>query len=86
MNCPPLTEPRSLEVVVSHWVDTTISSMEVIQQTDPDTGELVLPLPEILFEKEGWLVGDSFSWEVDKVKGCVVLTNVNWHERQGKVG
>lgn len=35
---------------------------EVITQEDPDTGDLILPLPQELLEKMGWKVGDQLEW------------------------
>ena len=35
---------------------------EVITQEDPDTGDLILPLPKELLDKMGWKIGDELEW------------------------
>ena len=32
-------------------------------EQDPDTGELVLPIPDELLAEMGWDLGDEFEWE-----------------------
>lgn len=38
-------------------------SYEVIVQEDPETGDLILPLPQELLSKMGWKEGDNLEWE-----------------------
>lgn len=40
-------------------------TFEVITQEDPETGDLLLPLPNELLEKMGWREGDSLDWTMD---------------------
>jgi hypothetical protein len=40
-------------------------SYEVITQEDPDTGDLLLPLPQELLDKMGWREGDQIEWKID---------------------
>lgn len=35
---------------------------EVITQEDPETGEVILPLPPELLEQVGWKEGDQIEW------------------------
>lgn len=35
---------------------------EVITQEDPETGDLILPLPQELLDQMGWKEGDSLQW------------------------
>lgn len=59
-----------------------IPHMEVTLETDPETGDLVLPLPEFLFEKEGWRLGDRLKFEVREKKNGALIRNLSWEERQ----
>lgn len=45
---------------------------EVITQEDPDTGDLIMPIPPQLLEKLGWKEGDQISFDVDQ-DGCFIL-------------
>jgi hypothetical protein len=38
---------------------------EVITQEDPETGELILPIPKQLMEEMGWKEGDELSFDQD---------------------
>lgn len=38
-------------------------SYEVITQEDPETGDLILPIPPELLEKMGWKEGDELEWK-----------------------
>lgn len=38
---------------------------EVITQEDPETGDLLLPIPQELLDKMGWQEGDEIEWKVD---------------------
>ena len=40
-------------------------SYEVITQEDPETGDLLLPIPQELLDKMGWREGDEIEWKVD---------------------
>lgn len=35
---------------------------EVITQEDPETGDVILPLPPELLEQVGWKEGDEIEW------------------------
>ena len=49
----------------THWV--------VELEEDPETGDLVMPLPPALLEDLGWKIGDTLIWNVDPA-GEVSLT------------
>lgn len=35
---------------------------EITVQEDPETGELILPLPKDLLDLQGWQEGDELEW------------------------
>jgi hypothetical protein len=37
-----------------HW--------EITVEEDPETGELILPLPQELLDTQGWKEGDELDW------------------------
>jgi len=39
---------------------------EVITQEDPETGDLIIPLPEPLLKSLGWKEGTEVEFEIDK--------------------
>ena len=41
-------------------------------EEDPESGELVLVLPEDFLADEGWQLGDTLKLEVDKRRGLVI--------------
>jgi hypothetical protein len=41
---------------------------EVITQEDPDTGDVLIPLPPILLQELGWKEGDTLEW-IDRKDG-----------------
>jgi hypothetical protein len=49
---------------------------EVITQEDPDTGDLIVPIPPILLEQLGWKEGDEIDFAVDD-KGHYILRKLN---------
>jgi hypothetical protein len=48
-------------------------SFEVITQEDPETGDIIIPLPPILLEQLGWAEGDDITFSIDD-KGHVILS------------
>lgn len=42
-----------------------VVSYEVITQEDPETGDLILPIPQELLDKMGWKTGDNLEWVQD---------------------
>jgi hypothetical protein len=45
---------------------------EVITQEDPVTGDLMLPIPQVLLDKLGWKEGDNIEFAIDG-KGHYIL-------------
>jgi hypothetical protein len=42
-------------------------------EEDPETGDLIMPLPPALLEELGWKIGDTLLWNMDE-SGEVSLT------------
>ena len=49
---------------------------EVITQEDPDTGDLLVPIPPILLEQLGWKEGDEIDFAIDD-KGHYILRKIS---------
>lgn len=45
---------------------------EVITQEDPETGDLIIPIPDIVLNQLGWKEGDEIEFEVDD-KGTIYV-------------
>ena len=43
---------------MTHWTVTV--------EEDPETGDLLLPLPEDLLKLQGWVPGDTIAWIENK--------------------
>jgi hypothetical protein len=50
-------------------------SFEVITQEDPDTGDMLIPLPPQLLKDLGWKEGDDVDFSIDD-KGRIVLKKI----------
>lgn len=48
-------------------------SATVVLETDPDSGELVMPIPEHLLQELGWHINDKLTWS-DNQDGTFTLT------------
>ena len=48
-------------------------SYEVITQLDPETGDVIMPIPKELLDSLGWREGDEISF-TDNGDGTFVLT------------
>jgi len=48
---------------------------EITVEQDPETGELILPLPPELIELQGWKEGDELDW-IDSGDGTYTLQKV----------
>lgn len=49
---------------------------EVITQEDPDTGDLMLPIPQKLLDELGWREGDEIEFAIDST-GKYILKRAN---------
>jgi hypothetical protein len=45
---------------------------EVIVQEDPDTGDLLIPIPQMLLDQLGWKEGDEIEFDLDDKGGFVL--------------
>jgi hypothetical protein len=54
-------------------IKTGENSWIITLEEDPDTGELVMPLPAEALESNGWQVGDVLNWKSAE-SGAWVLT------------
>jgi bifunctional DNA-binding transcriptional regulator/antitoxin component of YhaV-PrlF toxin-antitoxin module len=52
--------------------DINNSTYEVITQVDPETGEIILPIPPELLHAMGWKEGDEIDFTLDK-NGTLVM-------------
>jgi hypothetical protein len=52
------------------------SRYEVITQEDPDSGDLMVPLPPELLKQLGWIEGDTIDFSIDD-KGRYVLKKIS---------
>ena len=43
-------------------------------EEDPETGDLVMPLPPAILKELGWDIGDTLTWDQDKETGSWSLT------------
>jgi hypothetical protein len=48
------------------------NSWTVILEEDPETGDLIMPLPEDFLETQGWKEGDTLEW-IDNKDGSWIL-------------
>ena len=51
-------------------------SFEVITQEDPETGDLIIPIPPQMLRDLGWKEGDEIDFSFDE-KGHLVITRKN---------
>lgn len=51
------------------------TSWTVTVEEDPETGELILPLPQELLDSKGWMEGDELEW-IDNQDGTWTLEKV----------
>jgi hypothetical protein len=49
---------------------------EVITQEDPETGDLMLPIPQQLLDELGWREGDEIEFAIDE-GGKYILKRTN---------
>ena len=68
-----MTEPNDPPKIEQTSETTWIITLE----EDPETGDLVMPLPEGLLESQGWQIGDTLVWDVDETAGTATLTRKN---------
>ena len=42
-------------------------------EEDPETGDIIMPLPDELIESQGWAIGDVLEWDVNEETGEISL-------------
>ena len=63
-------EPSVLEPRITRQSKTTgIVELE----EDPETGDIVMPLPAEALESNGWRIGDELTWGIDERTRQVTL-------------
>ena len=74
--CVDKHEWRSFRVMNITEVSTIVpvTSWVVDLEDDPETGDLIMPIPPALMESQGWVVGDVLEWDIDKQSGTASLT------------
>jgi len=50
-------------------------SFEVITQEDPDTGDMLIPLPPQLLKDLGWKEGDEIDFSIDE-NGRIIVQKI----------
>lgn len=48
---------------------------EVITQEDPETGDILIPIPPHLLEELGWKEGDDVDFSIDE-KGRIIVKKI----------
>jgi len=51
-------------------------SYEIITQEDPETGDIIIPIPPMLLKQMGWTEGDTIEFAKDD-QGRFVLSKTN---------
>lgn len=46
----------------------------VTLEEDPETGDLIMPLPDALLKEIGWDIGDTLVWGIDEETQTANLT------------
>ena len=59
-------EPRITRQSATTWI--------IELEEDPETGDVVMPLPAEALEANGWQVGDELTWGIDERTRQVTLT------------
>ena len=66
-----LIDPSVLEPKITRKSDTV---WIVELEEDPETGDIVMPLPVEALEANGWKIGDELTWGIDEKTREVTLT------------
>lgn len=66
-----LIEPSGLEARI---VQQSATKWTVELAEDPETGDIVMPLPPEALEANGWQIGDELTWGIDEQTRQVTLT------------
>ena len=58
---------------VSKLEKTSETTWIVELEEDPETGDIIMPLPDELIESQGWAIGDVLEWDVNEETGEISL-------------
>lgn len=64
-----MTDPKIEKTSENSWVVTL--------EEDPETGDLIMPLPDDLLATQKWQVGDTLVWDINESTGSAILTKKN---------
>lgn len=64
-------DPSVLDARITRQTETT---WIVELEEDPETGDIVMPLPAEALEANGWQIGDELTWGIDEHTRQVTLT------------
>jgi hypothetical protein len=64
-------ESSVLDAKITRKTETT---WIVELEEDPETGDIVMPLPAEALEANGWRIGDELTWGIDERTQQVTLT------------
>lgn len=55
-------------------IERTSETTWIIElEEDPETGDVIMPLPDELIASQGWNLGDTLVWDIDEKTGEVSL-------------
>lgn len=64
--------PKTIDSIIIIWYNRPMSNKttpeftyEVLTQEDPETGDLILPIPPELMKQMNWAEGDELSFDQD---------------------
>jgi hypothetical protein len=63
-------DPSNIDPQIERKSD---SSWIITLEEDPETGDLVMPLPAELLESQGWIIGDTLVWDFNDVDKTATL-------------
>lgn len=62
---PSKFEPRIERRSETSWIITL--------EEDPETGDMIMPLPEDLLKEQDWNIGDTLVWDFNEVDKTATL-------------
>lgn len=77
----PFLDARDFEAEGRPTLETNGTSCTVILQKDPESDDLLLPLPESMLIEQDWRLGDHLKFEVISGGRCSI-TNLSKAERE----
>lgn len=75
--CVDKQEWRSFKIMnvtsVAEFVPKETTWIVTLEE-DPETGDLVMPLPNEVLKSQGWNIGDTLVWDIDEKQQVATLT------------